>query len=471
MNKIAKNFLWGASTSAYQVEGGWDEDGKGLSVQDVSAGGFIKGLNVKDITDFKVASDHYHHFKEDIALMAEMGFKSYRFSINWTRIYPKGIEQEPNKKGIEFYHKLLDELIKYKIEPLVTIHHFDLPNYLEERGGWKNKDLVVEAYLKYASTLFNEYKGKVKFWQTINEQNMVVMFGHLLGKQMTGIDNGQESYQMFHNMNVAQAKAIILLKTIDKKAKIGVAPNISLVYPQTNKPEDVLAAHNANLIRNWIYIDPFVKGSYDKVLLNFWKTNNYNIEITNEELKLFKKAKINFIAFNYYSSMSVKAPTRDQDFKVGDQQMGFNLEEMFQSAKNEHLKTSEYGWEIDPLGFRLTARALHDRYNLPIIITENGLGAKDELTSEGKIHDKYRIDYLRKHIEQIPKIINDGVKLFGYNPWSAIDLVSTHQGISKRYGFVYVNRDEFDLKDMKRYRKDSFFWYQKVIKSNGEDIS
>ncbi|WP_339030720.1 glycoside hydrolase family 1 protein [Spiroplasma endosymbiont of Cantharis nigra] len=471
MNKITKNFLWGASTSAYQVEGGWNEDGKGLSVQDVSAGGFIKGLNVKDITDFKVASDHYHHFKEDIALMAEMGFKSYRFSINWTRIYPKGIELEPNKKGIDFYHKLLDELIKYKIEPLVTIHHFDLPNYLEEKGGWKNKDLIVEAYLKYAKTLFNEYKGKVKFWQTINEQNMIVMFGHLLGKQMTGIDKGQESYQMFHNMNVAQAKAIILLKTIDKKAKIGVAPNISLVYAQSNKPEDVLAAHNANLIRNWIYIDPFVKGSYDKVLLNFWKSNNYNIEITNEELKLFKKAKINFIAFNYYSSMSVKAPTTDQEFKVGDQQMGFNLEEMFQSAKNEHLKTSEYGWEIDPLGFRLTARALHDRYNLPIIITENGLGAKDELTSEGKIHDKYRIDYLRKHIEQIPKIINDGVKLFGYNPWSAIDLVSTHQGISKRYGFVYVNRDEFDLKDMKRYRKDSFFWYQKVIKSNGEDIS
>ncbi|AGR42243.1 glycoside hydrolase family 1 protein [Spiroplasma diminutum] len=470
MKNIPKDFLWGASTSAYQVEGAWDADGKGPSVQDVKSGGFIAGLNIKDITDFKVAADHYNHWKEDVALMAEMGFKSYRFSINWTRIYPTGVETTPNEKGIKFYHDLIDELIKNKIEPLVTIHHFDLPNYLEEQGGWNNKELAVEAYVKYATTLFNEYKTKVKYWQTINEQNMVIMFGHLLGKRMTGVDKGEESYQMFHNMNIAQAKAILALRTIDKDAKIGPAPNISLVYPETSKPEDVLAAHNANLIRNWIYIDPFVKGEYDQILLNFWKENNYNIQMTSEEMDLFKKAKIDFIAFNYYSSMTVKAPTKDQDFVVGDQQMGFNLEGMFQSAKNSNLEKTEYGWEVDPIGFRLTARALHDRYNLPIVITENGLGAKDVLTDDGKIHDDYRIDYLRKHIEQIPDIINDGVKLFGYNPWSAIDLVSTHQGISKRYGFVYVNRDEFDLKDMKRYRKDSFYWYKKVISSNGTDL-
>ncbi|WP_036269001.1 glycoside hydrolase family 1 protein [Mesoplasma seiffertii] len=470
MKKIPKDFLWGASTSAYQVEGAWNIDGKGPSVQDAKAGGFIADLNVKGITDFKVAADHYHHYKEDVALMAEMGFKSYRFSINWTRIFPNGNEQEPNQEGVIFYNNLINELLKYNIEPLVTIHHFDLPQGLEDLGGWNNKELILKAYVKYCEVLFKEFGDRVKYWQTINEQNMMILFGHILAKQKTGIDEGTKSYQIFHNMNVAQALAIRALRKISPNGKIGPAPNIAYVYPKTSKPEDILAADTANLIRNWIYIDVLAKGKYDQILLNYWQDNGYDIEITEAEMELFKSVKIDFIAFNYYSTMTAQAPTKEKDYKVGDQQMGFNIENMFQSATNEYLEKTEYGWEIDPVGFRMTCRALKDRYDLPIIITENGLGAKDTLTSDGKVHDQYRIEYLRKHIEQIPSIINDGVDLFGYNPWSAIDLVSTHQGISKRYGFIYVNRDEDDLKDLKRYRKDSFYWYKKVISSNGEDI-
>ncbi|PPE04597.1 6-phospho-beta-glucosidase [Entomoplasma ellychniae] len=470
MKKIPSNFLWGASTSAYQVEGGWNIDGKGPSVQDVSKGGFLSDLKVGGITDFKVCADHYHHWKEDVALMAEMGFKSYRFSINWTRIYPTGFEDKPNSKGLEFYHNLIDELLKHKIEPLVTIHHFDAPITLEEKGGWANREVMVPAYVKFAKTLFLEFKDKINYWQTINELNMVILFSHVLGKQKKGHDTGTESYQSFHNANVAQALAIKELRKISPSAKIGPAPNISLVYPKTCAPSDVLAADNANVLRNWSYIDPFVKGYYSEILIEYWKANNYQVVILPEDEELFKSVSIDFIAFNYYNSTTAQAPIKDSEYKVGDQEMGFNIENMFQSADNKYLEKTPYGWQIDPIGFRMTSRALHDRYNLPIIITENGLGAKDVLTSDGKIHDDYRIAYLRDHIAQIPLILADGVKLIGYNPWSAIDLVSTHQGISKRYGFIYVNRDEDDLKDLKRYRKDSFYWYKKVIASDGEDL-
>ncbi|AVP49597.1 glycoside hydrolase family 1 protein [Williamsoniiplasma luminosum] len=465
MKNIPKDFLWGGSTSAYQIEGAWNEDGKGVSIQDLEETMFIS-LKHPDKTDFKIASDHYHHWKEDIASMAEMGFKSYRFSISWPRIYPTGLEETPNPKGIKFYHDLIDELIKNNIEPIVTVYHFDMPIKLSKLGGWNSRDVVVPAYVKYAKTLFEEFKTKVNYWQTINELNLNILFEHVLNKLENRVDEGTSKYQAFHNANIAQALAIKELRKISNTAKIGVAPNITYVYPKTCKPEDVLAADNANLLRNWAHIDIFAKGEYNQVLLNYWKDNNYEIEILPGDMELFKSINIDFIAFNYYSSTTVSAPTKDSEFKKGVLKWAFNIENMFQISNNEFLEKTEYA-NMDPIGFRMTARALHSRYNLPIIITENGLSAKDILTDDLKIHDEYRIKYLRAHIEQIPLIINDGVKLFGYNLWSAIDLVSSHEGFDKRYGLIYVNHKE---KGLKRYKKDSFYWYKKVIASNGDDI-
>lgn len=464
--KFPKNFLWGASTSAYQVEGAYNEDGKGLSVQDT------KTIVSKETTDFKVASDHYHRYKEDIKLFAEMGFKAYRFSIAWTRIIPDGIGAV-NEKGIQFYSDLIDECHKYNIEPVVTMYHFDLPASLNEEGGWSNPK-TSEAFVEYAKVLFERLGSKVKYWLTINEQNMMILHGAAIGTVNPDAKNIKKYlYQQNHYMLLAQARVMKLCHDMCPEAKIGPAPNISEVYPDTSNPKDFIAAQNLNAIRNWLYLDVAVYGRYNPLALAYLKDRGYAPEISKADLEIFKEGKPDFIAFNYYNTSTAAYSSFSDDVvgpQDGDQQIELGEKGVYKAVYNRYLERTNFNWEIDPIGFRATLRSVYERYGLPIIITENGLGEFDKLTEDKKIHDQYRIEYLRDEIKEMKLAISDGVKVFGFCPWSAIDLISTHSGMKKRYGFIYVDRDEFDLKDMKRYKKDSFYWYQKVIKTNGEDI-
>ncbi|WP_410513790.1 glycoside hydrolase family 1 protein [Paenibacillus sp. BR2-3] len=460
LKPFPEHFLWGGSTSAYQIEGAWDEDGKGPSVIDI-------GHRVEGTADFKVASDHYHHYKQDVALLAEMGFKAYRFSIAWTRIYPEGTGKL-NAKGIDFYNNLINELISYKIEPIVTMYHFDLPYALQKRGGWSNRD-TIDAFENYSRTLFEHFGDRVNYWLTINEQNMMILHGTAIGTVDPNLENPEkELYQQNHHMLLAQAKAIAACHDMLPNTKIGPAPNISCIYPASSKPEDVLAAHNFSSIRNWLYLDMACFGRYNDVAWSYFEAKGYTPVILEGDMDILAAAKPDFIAFNYYNSMAVAESTGNSSDvgSTGDQQIVVGETGVYKGHSNPYLQKTEFGWEIDPVGFRITLREINERYHLPLIVTENGLGAYDQLEDGDKINDDYRIEYLRRHLEQCQLAISDGVPLFGYCPWSAIDLVSTHQGIGKRYGFIYVNRDEFDLKDMRRIRKKSFFWYKDLIESS-----
>ncbi|EOV3185461.1 glycoside hydrolase family 1 protein [Enterococcus faecalis] len=454
MRQFPKNFLWGASTSAYQVEGAWNEDGKEPSVQDIRA-------PFPNTTDFKVAADHYHHYKEDIKIFKELGLKAYRFSIAWTRIMPYG---KINEQGIKFYDDLINELIKNNIEPVPTVFHFDLPASLHEKGGWSNRE-TIDAFVTYCKVLFDRFGDRVKYWQTINEQNMLVFAGKVL-------DGNQASWKTIfqgnHHMLVAQAKAMKVYHEGNYGGKIGPAPNIACVYSKSEKPEDMLAAEYMSAFRNWLFLDAAVYGVYNHMAMKILKALDAEPEITEEDRKIMKENTADFIAFNYYNSMTVSADEDNTDTQSKDQQSGFSIAGFFKSETNDHLKTTEFAnWPIDPIGLRVTANQIYDRYRLPLLITENGLGQEDTMTEDRKIHDQYRIDYLKAHIEQVGLSIEDGVEFLGYCPWSAIDLISTHEGFRKRYGFVYINRDDFDLKDLSRHKKDSFFWYQQVINNNG----
>lgn len=453
-----KDFLWGASTSAYQVEGAYNEDGKGLSVQDVK-------VIPEGTSDFKVCSDHYHHFKEDVKLFAELGLNVYRFSIAWTRILPNGTG-EVNEKGITFYSNLIDELLKHDIVPLITMYHFDLPYELEKKGGWSNRD-TIDAFAQYCEILFERFGDRVKNWLTINEQNMMILHGQAIG---TSILSQKELYQQNHHMLLAEAKVTNLCHKMIPDAKIGPAPNISYVYPKTCKPNDIIAAQNCNAIRNWLYLDMAVYGRYNNIAWNFMKSKNIEPVILEGDMEILASSKPDYIAFNYYSSITVSE--YDENFVIddaGDQQIEVGEEGFFMGDDNEFLELTDFGWEIDPIGLRVTLREVNDRYHLPIIITENGIGAYDKVDEDGSVQDHYRIDYLKKHIEQMELAIADGVDVIGYCPWAAIDLISTHQGFRKRYGFIYINRDEDDLKDLKRIKKQSFYWYKEVISSNGKE--
>ncbi|WP_422804192.1 glycoside hydrolase family 1 protein [Streptococcus sp. FT1-55] len=467
LKPFPNNFFWGASTSAYQVEGAALEDGKGPSCQDVK-------VVPEGTSDLSVSVDHYHRYKEDIALMAEMGFKSYRFSISWSRLLPQGVG-EVNPKGIAFYNNLIDECLKYGIEPIVTMFHFDMPAALDERGSWGNPE-SVNWFLEFARLMYENFGDRVKYWLTINEQNVLTLAGPIIGTlhlpdNCTNVK--KEIYQQNHHQLVAQAKAMVLCHELLPEAKIGPAPNIALIYPNTNKPEDILASQNANAIRNWLYLDMAVKGRYNHLVWEYLGHFDAQPEFAPGDAQALAQAKPDFIAFNYYNTSTVEyCPA---EFELGDeksdQQKMLTEPGYYRAVSNPNLPKTEFGWEIDPIGFRATLRTLYDRYHLPLLVTENGLGAYDSLTEDGRVHDTYRINYLRAHIEQIQLAISDGVEMLGYNPWSAIDLISTHEGIKKRYGFIYVDRDEFDLKTLKRYRKDSFFWYKKVIATNGQDLT
>ncbi|WP_298134828.1 glycoside hydrolase family 1 protein [Micropruina sp.] len=461
-----EGFLWGASTSAYQVEGGWDADGKGPSVQDLRTH-FPEGT-----TDYKVAADHYHRYAEDVALMGEIGLKAYRFSIAWTRIIPDG-DGAVNPEGVAFYHRLIDALREQGIEPIVTMYHFDLPATLSARGGWANPE-TVDAFVKFAEVLFNEYGSKVTYWLTINEQNMMIMHGKMLGTTTLSGDEAQRDlFQQNHGMFLAQARVMARCHELVPGGKIGPAPNIAYVYPQSCRPEDQVAADDWNAIRNWLYTDLAVHGRYNSLAWAYLVERGWAPTIAEGDMEILAAAKPDFLAFNYYASQTVAAPSGDaSDLRQrgADQQMIRGEIGLYKAVDNPDLPKNAFGWEIDPVGFRTTFRALWDRYQLPLLVTENGLGAYDEPAEDGMVHDDYRIDYLQRHIEQIRLALADGVDVLGYCPWSAIDLISTHQGMKKRYGFIYVNRDEFDLRDLGRSRKKSSYWYQRLIESRGASL-
>ena len=407
LKPFPKDFFWGASTSAYQVEGASLEDGKGPSCQDVKA--IPEGTS-----DLTVCADNYHRYKEDIALMAEMGFKSYRFSISWSRILPKGVG-EVNPKGIEFYNNLIEECLKYQIEPIVTMFHFDMPAALDERGSWSNRE-SIDWFLEFSKILFENFGDRVKYWLTINEQNMLTLVGPVIGTLYIpeGTTNLiKEIYQQNHHQLVAQAKAMVLCHEMLPNAKIGPAPNISLVYPASCKPEDVIASQNFNAIRNWLYLDMAVFGTYNNLVWSYLEENFATPEFGEGDEEALLNAHPDFIGFNYYNTATVEASVQTEKKDANaDQQAGQAEPGVYKTFANPNLLKTEFGWEIDPIGFRATVREMYSRYRLPLLVTENGLGAYDTLTEDGKIHDPYRIEYLRKHIEQIQLAITDGVDIY-----------------------------------------------------------
>ena len=465
LKQFPEKFLWGASTSAYQVEGAVAEDGKSPSIIDMYE-------HPEDVADFSVASDHYHRYREDIAMFAEMGLKAYRFSIAWTRILPGGTG-EVNAKGLEFYGNLIRECRKYEIEPVVTMYHFDLPYCLEEKGGWLNRD-TIDAFVNYAKVLFKHFGGEVKYWLTINEQNTMILHPGAIGLPNGGeLPSKKVMYQQNHHMMLAQAEVMKLFHQMVPGGMIGPALNLTAMYPATCRPEDAIAAHNWEVLRCWNFADVPVYGWYHPLAWEYMKDRKIAPEVTDGDREILKNAKPDFIAMNYYSTATIAASRGDASdvaARAGDQQIMLGEQGVYRPAENEYVGKTQYGWVVDPVGFRYTLRKTYERYRLPILITENGIGAPDTLEEDGSIHDAYRIDFIREHLHQMKLAITDGVDMLGYCPWAAIDVVSTHQGYRKRYGFIYVDRDEFELKELKRYRKDSFYWYQNVIRENGKSL-
>ena len=479
MKSFRKDFLWGGATAANQYEGAWNVDGKGASVPDHCTNG--SHLHPKRITvDFepdtlypsREATDFYHHYEEDIKLAAEMGFKVFRMSINWTRIFPTGMEEQPNEAGLLFYDKVFDELRKYGIEPLVTISHYELPYALVEKfNGWYGRE-VIDCFVRYASVLFERYKDKVKYWLTFNEINSGTMpMGAALSlgtiKGFTGSvkelpDEPQIRFQALHHQFVASAKVIKLAHEKYPAFKMGNMSLFATKYPYTCNPSDVLKCQHAMRIMNWFCSDVQARGYYPSYIERFFEEKGITIRKEPGDDEILRQGKIDFYTFSYYMS-ACETSDPDAVAKVGGNLVG--------GVANPYLKASDWGWQIDPQGLRWSLNEIWDRYQLPVMVVENGLGAKDVLTEDGKIHDSYRVDYLRQHIEQMREAVADGVDLMGYTPWGWIDVVSASTGeMAKRYGFVYVAKYDDGTGDLKRIRKDSFYWYQKVIETNGEAL-
>ena len=463
--RFPDDFLWGASSSAFQIEGAYDEDNKGLSVADFNS---FKKSHIQ--ADTKVAADFYHHYEEDIDLMKELGMKTYRFSIAWTRIIPDG-EGEINLEGISFYNKVINKLIENNIEPFVTLYHFDLPFALVEKyNGWESRETVY-AFERFAKICFKEFGDRVKYWQPHNEQNLIVRVNERINiydeKDEYKIDKMRA--QMDYNMCLAHALAVNACHEMIPDSKIGPAVSSSVTYPLTCKPEDVYAARMNDNFKVYYMLDMHQYGEYPGYYMNYLKERNIMPVMKEGDKSILKKAKMDFIAVNYYRTNCAEALKADDEHPLGSREgtVDFNMYGLFKMSMNPNLKATEYGAAIDPSGLRVALNEYWQRYHLPLIITENGLGTPDILTEDGKVHDEYRIDYLRSHIEACALAIEDGVEMIGYCPWSFMDLLSSAQGFRKRYGLVYTNRTDDELLDLKRIKKDSFYWYQNVIKNNG----
>lgn len=448
------DFLWGAASAAYQVEGAYNEDGKGLSVWDEFVR--IPGKTFEGTTG-DIAVNHYHRMEEDVKLMAELGLKTYRFSISWSRIFPDG-NGPINEKGIKFYERLIDLLLLNKIEPMVTIFHWDLPQALQNKyNGFESRE-IIKDYVNYARTLFNLFGTKVKYWITINEQSVFTSSGWVTAQHPPGVKGNQQKFlQVNHHVNMAHAYAVLAYKEMGFSGKIGISHAYNPVYSIDCNPLNVLAKDKGMDFRNYYWLDVYGYGRYPKMLMKYFESNNLRPNIEDDDLKILQKAaqEIDFIGINYYQSSVVSSINNEKD-------------NVFSYAKNEQnpfLKKTDWNWAIDPVGLRLCCRDITSRYNLPIIITENGLGAFDKL-EENMIHDSYRIDYLKEHIKELENACLDGCDILAYCTWSFTDLLSWLNGYRKRYGFVYIDRDEHGG-TMERYKKDSFYWYKNLIKKNG----
>ena len=485
---FSHQFLWGGATAANQIEGAWNRDGKGDSTSDHLSVGSAKSsrLYTKEIkSDVYYPShdaiDFYHRYKEDIALFAEMGFTAYRMSINWTRIYPRGDESVPNQKGIEFYKNVFKECKKYGIQPIVDLSHYELPFYLAEHfGGWTNPKLI-DYFYRFCETVFTEFKDDVQYWITFVEINIMTHpFGAYTAGGMLPLKDGpsidmeklisgeketgeemSKKYQALHHQFIASAKVVQLAHAINPQNKIGCNIAGGAAYPFTCHPEDVLLAQQSMMINNYFCGDVQVRGAYPSYAKRYFKENNIKIIWGKDDVEILKNGTVDFYSFSYYMSNCVSSD-KTTEKTAGNMSVG---------TKNPYLKTSQWGWQIDPIGLRWYLNEVYGRYQIPLFVAENGLGAIDTVETDGTVHDNYRIDYMRSHISAIKEAIKDGVDVMGYTCWGCIDLISASTGeMKKRYGMIYVDKDNDGHGSLSRIRKDSFYWYKKVIASHGEDL-
>ncbi|MDE1576657.1 glycoside hydrolase family 1 protein [Actinotignum sanguinis] len=477
--RFPEEFLWGGATSASQFEGGWNEDGRGPSIGDhLSVGSrttkreFSLSLDPNKHYPSHLAADHYHHWREDIALLAEMGFNVYRFSISWTRIFPRGDEDSPNPAGLAFYRALIDECLASGMIPMVTITQYEPPLYLaQEYGGWSNRK-TIDFYLKFCETIMREFRGKVRYWIPFVEVNLTLTaFGEATSagilppegpfpRETNSPERIQARYQAMHHIFVANAKVVKLAREIDPENHVGCMLAGPASYPLTCSPEDNLANLQSLQRDCWFCSDVAVRGEYPGYMKRHMAEEGISITVEPEDADLLRAGTVDFIGFSYYSSSCISA--EGQSGVEGNNLAG---------VPNPYLKKSEWGWLVDPIGIRIACNLVWDRYQLPMYIVENGLGAVDVVTEDGRIEDDYRIDYLRAHIEQLKEALADGVDLRGYMTWGCVDLIAESTGqMSKRYGFVHVDFDDAGHGSGKRTRKKSFFWYRDVIRSRGENI-
>lgn len=493
MSKFPKDFLWGGAIAANQAEGGWDKGGKGPTESDMTTAGSLHEpryitYRMPDGTEGKInrfagetipegakravleeyyypsheAIDFYGRYKEDIKLFAEMGFKTFRMSIAWSRIYPKGIEEEPNREGLDFYRDIFLELKKYNIEPLVTLQHFDVPLYIdEELGGWGNRK-TIDLFAKYAKTVFEEYKNLVTYWLTINEINTALM-GVMMEEAVPNFPKEltQEGFQILHHQFLGSAKAVKIAHEINPNFEVGcmVAGGPSS-YPATPNPKDILKTQKKLQDSVFYTTDVMVRGEYPYYSKRLWREYDFELVSEPEDFEVLKGGTVDYLTFSYYMTNLVSSEPQSEmasgNFAAG--------------AKNPYLEYSEWGWAIDADGLRYALNEYYSRYEIPIMVVENGLGAIDELEADGSVHDDYRIEYMRKHVDAMAEAIEDGVDLRGYTPWGCIDIVSAGTGeMKKRYGMIYVDKDNEGHGTLDRYKKDSFYWYKKVIETNGEE--
>ncbi|VIC42350.1 6-phospho-beta-glucosidase [Clostridioides difficile] len=474
--KSNQEFLWGGAVAAHQVEGGYNKGGKGISIADVmTAGthtisrkitdGIIEGLNYPN----HEAINFYENYKEDIRLFAEMGYKCFRTSIAWTRIFPNGDESIPNEDGLKFYDDLFDELLKYNIEPVITLSHFEMPYHLVKNyGGWRNRKLI-DFFVNFCEVVMSRYKDKVKYWMTFNEiNNQSITTNPIYAFTNSGIiyeeqeDKEEVMYQAVHYEFVASAKVVKIGHEINPEFKIGCMVAAMPSYPYSCNPEDMIKFVESNR-EQLMFTDVHVRGHYPRNTLKLWERKNYNLDITEEDKKILKEGIVDFIGCSYYLTTVV---TADKTMKT----TGNNSAGKADVVENLYLKTSDWGWNIDPVGLRFYLNQLYDKYELPIFIVENGFGAEDILKSDNTVDDDYRIEYLANHIREMKNAIEiDGVDVIGYTVWGCIDPVSFTTGeMKKRYGFIYVDKNNDGSGTLKRYKKKSFYWYKKVIKFNGE---
>ncbi|REF26171.1 6-phospho-beta-glucosidase [Xenorhabdus cabanillasii] len=464
MKQFPTHFLWGGAVAANQVEGAYLTDGKGLSTSDVQPQGIMgpvterEGDNTQYLKD--IAIDFYHRYPEDIALFAEMGFTCLRTSIAWSRIFPQGDETQPNEAGLAFYDKLFDEMAKHGIKPLITLSHYEMPWALVRKyGGWGNRKLI-DFFEYYARTVFTRYQKKVKLWLTFNEINMSLHVP-LTGVGLPRNSTQSEIYQAIHHQLVASARAVKLCHQIIPDAKIGNMLLGDLMYPLTCKPDDVLATLQQN--QKWLFFgDLQCRGAYPGYMLRYFRENGIEVTITEQDKQEMHNT-VDFISFSYYMSGCASGDESEYQKKQGN---------ILNMIPNPHLPSSEWGWQIDPVGLRILLNLLWDRYQKPLFIVENGLGAKDTVEADGSIQDDYRIRYLNDHLVQVREAIEDGVEVMGYTSWGPIDLVSASKGeISKRYGYIYVDQNEQGTGTLERRRKKSFYWYKQVIETHGDSLN